>query len=111
MGIIAQDLRFAFRTLGRSPIFTAVAVLSLALGIGVNTALFSFIDRLLLRSLPIQDPHLLTLLDSPGPLAGRVENDQAFSYPTYKALRDRNDVFSGVLARYGASVSMTWKNN
>jgi predicted permease len=111
MSTISQDLRFAFRTLGRSPVFTAVAVLSLALGIGVNTALFSFIDRLLLRSLPVRDPQSLVLLDSPGPMAGRVEGDQTFSYPVYKEIRDRNDLFSGVLARYGAAVTLGWKNN
>ena len=111
MGTISRDFRFGLRTLGRSPVFTAVAVLSLALGIGVNTALFSFIDRLLLRSLPVQDPELLMLLDSPGPLRGRVENDQAFSWPVWRDIRDRNDVFSGVLARFGAPVSLTWKNN
>lgn len=111
MSVLSQDLRFGLRTLGRSPVFTSVAVLTLALGIGVNTALFSFVDRLLLRSLPVRDPQLLMLLDSPGPKAGRVEGDQAFSYPVYRDIRDRNDVFSGVLARYGTSVSLTWKNN
>lgn len=112
MGTISQDLRFAFRTLGRSPIFAAVAVISLALGIGVNTALFSFIDRLLLRSLPVQDPESLMLLDSPGPRAGRVLGGQSFSYPAYKDVSDGStDVFSGVLARYGTGVSLSWKNN
>lgn len=107
---LRQDLRFAFRTLAKSPVFTVVAVLSLALGIGVNTALFSFVDRLLLRSLPVADPELLTLLDSPGANMGRFDGDQAFSYPMYKDIRDRNDVFSGVMARYGTGVSLTWKN-
>ena len=111
MGKLRQDLRFALRTLSRSPVFTAVAILSLALGIGVNTALFSFMDRLLLRSLPVADPELLTLLESPGPVAGMVMNEQAFSYPSYKDLRDRNDVFSGVLARFEAPVSLMWKNS
>ncbi len=59
MSTFRQDLRFALRTLGKSPLFSTVAVLSLALGIGANTALFSFIDRILLRSLPVQDPQLL----------------------------------------------------
>src|SRR3954471_13268527 len=92
MSTFGQDLRFALRTLGKSPVFTSVAVLSLALGIGVNTALFSFADRLLVRSLPVQDPELLTLLDSPGGTIGRMEGAQTFSYPTYKLLRDNNDV-------------------
>jgi predicted permease len=111
MNKFTQDLRFALRTLSKSPVFTAVAVLSLALGIGVNTALFSFVDRLLLRTLPVADPELLALLDSPGPMYGRVENDQAFSYAAYTEIRDRNDVFSGVMARYSTGVSLSWKNN
>ena len=73
MGPLKQDLRFALRTLTRSPLFTGVAVLSLALGIGVNTALFSFVDRLLIRSLPIKDPEAVTLLDSPGPRSCRAD--------------------------------------
>src|SRR3954447_20562401 len=110
MNARGQDIRFALRSLSKSPIFTIVAVLSLALGIGVNTALFSFTDRLLLRSLPVQDPELLTLLDSPGSSIGRREGNQTFSYPTYKLIRDNNDVFSGVLARAPFNVSVSWKD-
>ncbi|MBC7927106.1 MAG: ABC transporter permease [Bryobacteraceae bacterium] len=110
MSTLGQDLRFAFRTLAKSPVFTSVAVLSLALGIGVNTALFSFIDRLLLRSLPVQDPQLLMILDSPGSKMGRVVNNQTFSYRTYKELRDHNDVFSGVMGRFETGVSLNWNN-
>jgi hypothetical protein len=53
---MGHDLRFAFRTLARSPLFTAVAVLSLALGIGANTSIFSLLDQVLYRSLPVRDP-------------------------------------------------------
>src|SRR4051812_38526286 len=111
MGPLKQDLRFALRTLTRSPLFTGVAVLSLALGIGVNTALFSFVDRLLIRSLPIRDPEAVKLLDSPGPRSGRVNGDQTFHYPGYLEIRDGNDVFTGVLARFQTGVSVSWKNN
>ena len=111
MRTLRQDLGFAVRTLVKTPVFTAVAILSLALGIGVNTALFSFMDRLLIRSLPVHDPALLTLLESPGPTAGYVMNAQAFSYPAYKDICDRNDVFSGVLARYETPVSLSWRSN
>lgn len=110
MSSIRQDIRFALRTLAKSPVFTGVAVASLALGIGVNTALFSFVDHLLLRSLPVREPERLVLLDAKGPIAGMVVNDQAFSYPTYKDIRDRNDVFEGLLGRYETEVSVTWKN-
>src|SRR5262245_32387501 len=100
MRTLRQDLRFAFRTLSKNPIFTAVAILSLALGIGLNTALFSLLDRLLLRALPVSDPELLALLESPGPVSGRIEGEQAFSYPGYKDIRDNNEVFTGVMARF-----------
>jgi predicted permease len=110
MTTLRQDIRFAVRTLVKSPIFTTVAVASLALGIGVNTALFSFLDHLLLRSLPVREPQKLALLDATGPVMGLMANEQAFSHPMYKELRDRNDVFEGVLARYDTGVSLTWKN-
>ena len=56
-----HDLRFALRTLARSPLFTAVAVLSLALGIGANTSIFSLLDQVLYRSLPVRDPKALVV--------------------------------------------------
>jgi predicted permease len=90
--------------------FTTVAVLSLALGIGVNTALFSFIDRLLLRSLPVRDPQMLALLSSPGAMRGTAFGPETFTYPAYKELNARNDVFDGVLAKFETPVSVTWKN-
>ena len=64
------DLRFALRSLGKAPIFTAVAVLSLALGIGANTAIFSLLDQLLLRPLPVRDPGAIVQLAGRGPHYG-----------------------------------------
>jgi len=106
-----QDIRYAFRMLARTPWFTAVAVASLALGIGANTAIFSLTDQILLRMLPAERPHELVVLRSPGPFRGGVWSDsddaQAFSYPVYKDLRDRNQVFTGLLARHGIALSVS----
>jgi predicted permease len=96
--------------LAKSPGFTAIAVITLALGIGANTAIFSLMNQVLLRELPIQNPQDLVILRAPGPVTGHVSSDgdstESFSYPMYKGLRDRNSVFSGILARYGFSASV-----
>ena len=89
------DFRYALRTLLHSPAFSLVVVLTLGLGIGANTAIFSLIDQLLLRLLPVVRPEELVQLDGPGPFNGRTQNDRTFSYPMYQDLRDGNDVFTG----------------
>jgi predicted permease len=86
----AQDLRYAVRTMRRSPGFTTVAVLLLALGIGANTAIFSMIDALMLRWLPVQNPQELVQVK-----LGDSGID-ALSYPIIRALAERRDIFSGV---------------
>jgi predicted permease len=98
-----QDLQYSVRMLRKSPGFAAVAVLTLALGIGANTAIFSLTDQILLRELPVPHPGELVILRSPGPNHGRTWGDvdqgaQSFSYPMYKDLRERANVFSGLLA-------------
>ena len=93
------DLRLALRSLGRSPLFTAVAVVSLALGLGVNTAIFSLFDQVLLRPIAVRNARELVMLDSPGARRGMTMGESTFSYPMYKDLRDNNQVFSGILAR------------
>ena len=103
---IARDLRYGLRALRRSPLFTVVALLTLALGIGANTAIFSLMDQLLLRLLPVSRPGELVQLDGPGPFNGRTMNDKTFSYPMYRDFRDRNDVFSGTIARAGFSATV-----
>jgi predicted permease len=110
MGNLLQDIRFGLRTLAKNPGFTLVAILTLALGIGANAAIFSLTDQVLLRFLPVERPQELVVLHSPGKSHGRTWNDiqggHSFSYPMYKDLRDRNEVFAGLLARYHVQVSV-----
>jgi predicted permease len=101
-----MDLRYAFRTLSRTPAFTIVVVLTLALGIGANTAIFSLTDQILLRRLPVKDPDQLVLMENPGAFAGRVFNRNTFSYPMYRDFRDGNSVFTGVIARYPTPLTL-----
>ncbi|MEN6333038.1 MAG: ABC transporter permease, partial [Phycisphaerales bacterium] len=90
-----QDLRFALRTLWKDPGFTAVAVLTLALGIGANTAVFSVLDRLLVRTLPVRDPHRLAMLAQKFQ-GGRL--DYEFNYPLFRDYQRDNSVFSDLCA-------------
>src|SRR6185295_102345 len=88
-----QDLRYALRSLRLSPAFTLVAALSLALGIGANTAIFSLLDALLLRQLPVQAPERLAVVGDPSRTGGKSEGSiraDVFPVPLYRELRDRN---------------------
>jgi predicted permease len=114
MDNLIQDARYGIRRLLKAPGFTVVAVLTLALGIGVNTAIFSLLNQVLLRALPVRQPEQLVILYSPGPRQGHVSSDtndsgESFSYPMYKDLRDHNQVFSGLLARYAVSLNITFQ--
>ncbi len=75
-----------------------MAVASLALGIGANTAIFTLVDQLLLRLLPVRDPQQLVLLSGMGPVFGNNTGRNSFSYPMYTDIRDKNEVFSGISA-------------
>src|SRR6185295_19363630 len=108
MSEIWRDIRHASRALGKNPVFAAVVVLTPALGIGANTAIFSLMDQVLLRPLPVHHPGRLVILDGPGPFQGRTVNAMTFSYPMYVDFRDRNEVFSGVLARFSTSMTVVW---
>jgi putative ABC transport system permease protein len=89
-----QDIRLAVRALRGSPIVSIVAVVSLAVGIGANTALFSLVDRLVLRSLPVVEPHRLAMLSTSASLTAR----QQYSYATFDQIRRHRELFDGALA-------------
>src|SRR5579864_8846701 len=109
MGHLWQDVRFAIRTLKKSPVFVAVAVLSLALGIGANTAIFTLIDQVLLRLLPVKDPQQLVLLWGRGSHYGSNNGPNKLSYPMYEEFRDKNQVFSGMFCRNDTSLSLNFE--
>jgi len=109
-----QDLAYSFRTLRRSPMFSGVAVLSLALGIGANTAIFSLLDQVVLRSLPVRDPERLVVLHrefQPNGSSSSDDSESVFSVPMYRDLRDRDPAFAGVVARMSAGVRVEWQGN
>jgi predicted permease len=108
-----RHVRLAFRTLFRTPFVTTIAILSLALGIGANAAIFSLFDQILLRPLPVADPERLVDLAAPGPKPGSQSCNQAgdcdlvFSYPMFRDLEQHQTVLTGLAAHriFGVSLS------
>jgi putative ABC transport system permease protein len=96
METILQDLRYATRALARQPGFTAIAVFTLAVGIGANTAIYSVVDATLLRSLPFLDPDRLMKisLTAPARFGGPAQDDVVWSYPKYQTFRQNQQVFA-----------------
>jgi putative ABC transport system permease protein len=92
-----QDIRYGLRILGRTPVVSSVAVLSLALGIGANTAIFSLIDTVMLRLLPVEKPEELVQLLRAN-FSGTGEGNPSFTNPLWEQVRDHQDVFSGAFA-------------
>jgi predicted permease len=116
-----RDVRFGVRMLAKNPAFTAIAVLTLALGIGANAGIFTILQQVILRRLPVPNPDQLVLLYSPGPRQGHVSSDEndapgeegseSFSYPLYTTIRDHNPVFSGLAAMDSYSAAITYKGH
>src|SRR5579863_594083 len=104
MGDVGGDIRYALRVFAKNPVFTAVAVLTLALGIGANTAIFTLLDQVLLRLLPVKDPQQLVLLTMRGHHYGSNWGGNAISHPMFRDFKDRNQVFSGMFCRFSTQV-------
>src|SRR3984893_11717455 len=107
---LLSDLRFALRNLGRSPLFTTVVVASLALGIGANTAIFTLIDQLMLRLLPVKDPQQLVMIWTTGPHMGSNRGDRRASYRMYQDFQKKAQAFSQVFCRYQTALSISFGN-
>jgi putative ABC transport system permease protein len=115
MESLLQDVRYGLRMMAKNPGFAIVAILTLALGIGANTAIFTLCDQVLLRRLPVRNPQELVRLEYSGSDTGRASTRGGsprayFSYPMYRDLRDRNTVFGGMLATYSTQVGVQWHN-
>ncbi|HEY6946363.1 MAG TPA: ABC transporter permease [Candidatus Acidoferrum sp.] len=95
---LIQDIRYAVRVLRRTPVTTAVAIFSLALGIGANTAIFSLIDSVMLRMLPVQNPQELVQVRRENPRYPNNEPSGVFTNPLWEEMRDHQDLFSGMFA-------------
>ncbi|HEX4066035.1 MAG TPA: ABC transporter permease [Acidobacteriaceae bacterium] len=109
------DLKYAWRQLRKSPGFALTAVITLALGIGATTAIFTMFDQVLLRMLPVEKPQELVRFEWTGSFSGSASSfgggtRNYYSYPMYKDLRDHNSVFSGMLAADRTNLGLSWHN-
>src|SRR3954471_2935976 len=99
MGNLLPDVRLAIRGFRRNPLFSAVAILSLAFGIGANSAIFTLLDQVLLRKLPVANPDQLVMLYQEGANNGSNMGPRAHSYPLYQDLQKRAEPFAQVICR------------
>jgi predicted permease len=107
---LARDVRYALRAIGRSPLFASVAILSLALGIGANTAIFTLMDQLMLRKLPVKNPEQLVVLYQTGNHNGSNMGRWMHSYPIYQDYQQKGEPLSEVLCRRLVSASISVDN-
>jgi predicted permease len=110
MTLPTNDLKLAVRGLFRHPLFSVVAILSLSLGIGANTAIFTLIDQILLRKLPVRNPTELVMLYQTGPHSGSNMGARMHSYPIYQEYQKRAEPLSEVIARRLADASISVDN-
>ena len=103
---VIQDVRYALRTLAKNPAFSTVAILTLALGIGANTAMFSLLDQVVLRLLPVSHPEQLVIVRETGNHYGNSYGANTISWPMFEDLRDNNQVFSGMFCQFPATVTI-----
>jgi predicted permease len=108
MNTLIHDLRYAVRMFAKAPGFTVIAVLSIALGIAANTAIFTLVNAVLFKPMPVPNPDRLVALYTTDP-SSRFPG--SFSYPAYRDYRDHNDVFSDLFLHYGTPVSMRNNND
>src|SRR5437660_11133298 len=111
MAAILKDFQYCLRTLRKSPVFLAVAVLSLAQGIWANTAIFTLINQLILQPLPVRNPEQLVMLAGRGKHYGGNNGPDRLSYPMYQEIRDKNEVSSGMFCTYPTTVSATFSGS
>jgi predicted permease len=109
LDIVLRDLQYSFRMLARTPGFTAIAILTLALGIGANTAIFTLLDQVLLRLLPVKDPQQLVLLTMRGRHYGSNWGGNAISHPMYRDFQAHNEVFSEMFCRFPHAASLSFR--
>src|SRR5262249_721627 len=107
METLLKDIRYGVRSLIKRPGFVAIAVVTLALGIGANTAMFSLLNTVLLKQLPVQDPEQIVSVS----VRGKNDSIFAFSYPNYVDFRDQNQVLSGVLLYRFSPLSLSRDGN
>jgi predicted permease len=109
VGDLFSDIRHAFRGFRRQPLFAAIAVISMALGIAANAAVFTLVDQVVLRQLPVTRPAELVEVGAPGTesYGGGMGDGTELSYAMYRDLRDHNDVFTEMAARFATSLNVT----